>query len=300
MLAFTALATLALGLRASAQSIPATASAEELALVSAQFANSGFNLSTNAGFGLNLDAKALLTVVYGFGAVENGQEYSVDQVTDAPEIYVTPAQDTAAWFNSTSRYTLTLADASALGDPDAEGNYRHFLANSETGAAASGDNLTFTPADGTVITSYAAPGPLSGSGTHRYAWLLFAQPEGFSAPQDLSTAGTAPSHWSVNSYVQQTGLQLVAASFFTVQPNGNPTGSVATTQAVNTATLAVSSAASSGSATRTGASSSGTARSQTSSGATPSQTTAGNGAASLTGSVAAGLLGVAAIAVAAL
>ena len=31
---------------ASAQSIPATASAEELALVSAQFSNSGFNLST--------------------------------------------------------------------------------------------------------------------------------------------------------------------------------------------------------------------------------------------------------------
>lgn len=155
-------------------------------------------------------------------------------MSDAPDVYVTPAQDTAAWFNSSSRYTLTLADASALGDPDSEGNYRHFLANSETGAAAaaSSGNLTFAPQDGTVITSYAAPGPLSGSGTHRYAWLLFAQPENFSAPEGLSTAGTSPSHWSVKSYVDQTGLQLVAASFFTVQPNGNPTGSVATTQAV--------------------------------------------------------------------
>jgi hypothetical protein len=46
MLAYAALATLALGLSASAQSIPATASAEELALVSAQFSNSGFNLTT--------------------------------------------------------------------------------------------------------------------------------------------------------------------------------------------------------------------------------------------------------------
>jgi hypothetical protein len=46
MLAYTALAALALGLTASAQSIPATASAEDLALVSAQFANSGFNLTT--------------------------------------------------------------------------------------------------------------------------------------------------------------------------------------------------------------------------------------------------------------
>jgi len=66
----------------------------------------------------------------------------------------------------------------------------------------------------------------------RYAWMMFEQPSSFTAPEGLSAAGTAPSHWSVNSYVQQTGLQLVAASFFTVQPNGEPTGSVATTQAV--------------------------------------------------------------------
>ncbi|GAA5958955.1 hypothetical protein JCM3765_000784 [Sporobolomyces pararoseus] len=299
MLAYTALAALALGLTASAQSIPATASAEDLALVSAQFANSGFNLTSNAGFGLTLDAKAILSVQYGFGVVENGQEYSVDQVSEAPEIFVTPAQDTAAWFNSTTKYTLTLADASALGDADPEGNYRHFLANSETGAANSGSNLTFTPAqDGTVITSYAAPGPLSGSGTHRYAWLLFIQPENFQAPQDLSTAGTAPSHWSVSSYVQQTNLQLVAASFFTVQPNGTPTGSVATTQAVNTATLSVSSAAASGSASSQSGSASG---SKTSSGAQPSQSQSGsNGASSLKASLAAGLVGAAGLAVAAL
>ncbi|GAA5979162.1 hypothetical protein JCM5350_007087 [Sporobolomyces pararoseus] len=300
MLAYTALAALALGLSASAQSIPATASAEDLALVSAQFANSGFNLTSNAGFGLTLDAKAILSVQYGFGVVENGQEYSVDQVSEAPEIFVTPAEDTAAWFNSSSKYTLTLADASALGDADPEGNYRHFLANSETGAANSGSNLTFTPQDGTVITSYAAPGPLSGSGTHRYAWLLFTQPaENFQAPQDLSTPGTAPSHWSVSSYVQQTGLQLVAASFFTVQPNGQPTGSVATTQAVNTATLSVSSAAASGSASSQSGSASG---SKTTSGAQPSQSQggSGNGASSLKASLAAGLVGVAGLAVAAL
>lgn len=48
-LAAAAAATVALTFgvsSASAQSIPATASAEELALVSAQFSNSGFNLST--------------------------------------------------------------------------------------------------------------------------------------------------------------------------------------------------------------------------------------------------------------
>ena len=109
---------------------------------------------SNAGFDIDLEAKALLTIVYpGAGIIEcvplslsstaskrankgltpesppsssrrNGQAYSVDQVSEAPEVYVTPAQDTVAWFNSTSRYTLALADASSLGDPDSEGNYR--------------------------------------------------------------------------------------------------------------------------------------------------------------------------------
>jgi hypothetical protein len=47
----------------------------------------------------------------------NGQAYSVDQVSTMPTISVTPSNETAAWFNSSSTYTLTLADASSLGDP---------------------------------------------------------------------------------------------------------------------------------------------------------------------------------------
>ncbi|GAA6003688.1 hypothetical protein JCM10207_003547 [Rhodosporidiobolus poonsookiae] len=264
---------------ARTQSIPASADATSLALVDAQYENSGLNDGGNAGFGIDLEAAAILSVVYpSFGVVENGQTYTVDQVTDAPDVFVTPSEETATWFNSSSRYTLTLADASSLGDPDTRGNYRHFLGNSLTGAAASGSNLTFEPADGTVITSYAAPGPIEGTGPHRYAWLLFTQPENFQAPSNLSsTASAAP--WYVSDYVAQTGIQLVAASFFTVQ-NGDPTGSVASTQAVNTATLSVSSAASSG------ASSSG---SQTASSASPSSTGGGNGASTLALSSAAGV-----------
>lgn len=47
----------------------------------------------------------------------NGQAYSVDQVSTMPTISVTPSNETVAWFNSSSTYTLTLADASSLGDP---------------------------------------------------------------------------------------------------------------------------------------------------------------------------------------
>ncbi|GAA5981386.1 hypothetical protein JCM11641_005302 [Rhodosporidiobolus odoratus] len=245
------LSTLALALAASAstslaQSIPATASAEQLALVDAQYKNSGLNDGGNAGFGTDLKSAAILSVQYGFGVVENGQAYSVDQVSDAPDVYVTPASDTAAWFNSSTAYTLVLADASSLGDPDSRGNYRHFLVNGLTGAAASGSNLTFEPENGQAITNYAAPGPIEGTGPHRYAFLLFTQPEDFSAPANLSSPGVSPAPWYVSSYVQETGLQLVAASFFTVE-QGTATGSVASTEAVNTATLTATSSGSSSS-----------------------------------------------------
>ncbi|BGP41553.1 hypothetical protein JCM10450v2_005599 [Rhodotorula kratochvilovae] len=295
MLAPLAFAVAALAVGASAQSVPASAAAADLALVNAQYDNSGFDESGNAGFGIDLDAKAILTVVYpSAGVIQNGQSYTVDQVSDRPELFVTPAQETVGWFNESSRYTVALADASSLGDPDAEGNYRHFLVNGLTGAAPSSGNLTFEPENGNVVTYYAAPGPIAGTGPHRYAWLMFAQPADFAAPSNLSTAGTAPSHWFVNEYVEETGLQLVAASFFTVS-NGDATGSVASTEAVNTATLSVSSAASSASS---GASST-PAPSASSSGASPSSSAGGSsGAASLAVSVGAGLLGLAGVAAA--
>ncbi|GAA5832418.1 hypothetical protein JCM11251_006448 [Rhodosporidiobolus azoricus] len=286
-------ALLALVAAVSAQSIPATASPEALALVDAQYDNSDLDESGAAGYGIELESQAILSVVYpSFGVVQNGNAYSVDQVSDAPDVYVTPSENTAAWFNSSSRYTLMLSDASSLGDPDSRGNYRHFLANSLTGEAASGSNLTFQPVDGTVITSYAAPGPIEGTGPHRYSWLLFAQPEDFSAPSNLSSPGVSPSPWYTSEYVAETGIQLIAASFFTVQ-NGEPTGSVASTEAVNTATLSVTSAASQSS----GASSQ--SQSQSASSSAPAASASGNpdnGAGKTVASLAAGAVGLVAAA----
>lgn len=127
----------------------------------------------------------------------------------------------------------------------------------------SSSDASFTLDDGDTITSYAGPGPLANSGQHRYAWMLFLQPDDFNEPQGLSDEGTAPGHWNVSQYVQQTGLTLVAASFFTVTASGTPSGafvrmpsdfvplltsphpagSSVATSAVDTATLQISSAA---------------------------------------------------------
>ncbi|KAJ8293957.1 Phosphatidylethanolamine-binding protein 1 [Rhodotorula toruloides] len=272
--------------QSSNNSIPATADTRVLALTDVQYANSGLGDSGNAGFGVRLNSKALLTVVLSSGQViQNGQQYPVDQLQERPTVYVTPSDNNADLFNSSSKYTLTLADASSLGDADPQGNYRHFLATGLTGAAGSGNNKTFTPQAGTTITNYAAPGPLPGTGPHRYAWLLFEEPANFQAPSNLSTSGVSPSHWYVSSYVQQTGIQLVAASFFTVQ-NGNPTGSVASTAAVNTATFSASSASGSGSGSA--------APSQTSGSSSPSGSSKpSSGAAQIAASLGAGFVGLA-------
>lgn len=177
LLAFTLIASIA------AQA-PSSTSASELALVDSQYANSGLAAATyafplptfpllpkltrslflpsrsNTGFGVALTSTALLTVIYGGETVVNGEAYTVEQVTDGPEIYITASDEAASSYAEGTAYTLMLADAASLGDPDLEGNYRHFLNNGLTGVAGSEGNTTFEPVNGRVITSYAAPGPM--------------------------------------------------------------------------------------------------------------------------------------------
>lgn len=175
------------------------------------------------GFGIPLKSQAILNVTYpSTGPITPGKAYSADDVKTLPTITVIPG-DTAA-FKATTAFTLMLADANALGNPDKEGNYRHFLENGATfGDAGTDGGMAMNVGSGTVVTSYAGPGPLLNTGEHRYAWLLFAQPAKFAAPANLSAAGTAPGHWFVNAYVAASGLgDLVAANFFTVE-NGHAT-----------------------------------------------------------------------------
>ncbi|CAD6571672.1 MAG: hypothetical protein CYPHOPRED_004538 [Cyphobasidiales sp. Tagirdzhanova-0007] len=198
-------------------------------------------IGNSLSFGIPLQAVAELSIVYNGSVLTNGQALSAAQVADKPSISVIPVA--GANITSSMNFTLMLADASALGNPDAEGDYRHFLANDvHAPDSYNASANSFEPTNGTVITYYSGPGPLVGTGAHRYAWLMFVQPSNFSAPANLSTAGVAPSHWDVQSYVQQSGLgSLIAAAFFTVE-NGAPTASVISTTAVNTATLSVPSA----------------------------------------------------------
>ncbi|KAH9443753.1 hypothetical protein Pst134EB_026146 [Puccinia striiformis f. sp. tritici] len=174
------------------------------------------------GFGVPLKAQAVLNVTYPTGSITLGKAYSADDVKTLPNISVIPSDPTA--FKSPNQFTLLLADANALGNPDKEGNYRHFLQNNATfGDADANGSMALNATSGTVVTAYAGPGPLLNTGQHRYAWMLFTQPSKFSAPLNLSAVGTSPGHWYLASYVNGTGLgDFVAASFFTIE-NGHAT-----------------------------------------------------------------------------
>ncbi|KAA1079620.1 hypothetical protein PGT21_017602 [Puccinia graminis f. sp. tritici] len=198
------------------------ASSDQISTSATQYDNLFLSAPYPDGFGIPLKAQAVLNVTYPSGPITNGKSYSAEDVKTLPTITLIPG-DTAA-FKAPNAFTLILADANALGNPDKEGNYRHFLENGATfGDAGADGGMAMNVGSGTVVTSYAGPGPLLNTGEHRYAWMLFVQPSKFAAPSNLSAAGTAPGHWYVNAYVASSGLgDLVAASFFTVE-NGHAT-----------------------------------------------------------------------------
>jgi phosphatidylethanolamine-binding protein (PEBP) family uncharacterized protein len=243
----------------------------QLEVVEAEYNGSEFNQAYPAGFGLDLNAEAVMTVTYGSQVIDLGQDYAATAVANLPTISLSPGSTSD--INTTATYTLMLADANPLGGPDPQGNYRHYLQNGAT-VSGSENNFTLSTSSGTVVTSYAGPGPLVNSGTHRYGWMLFEQPSSFQAPANLSTANTGAGHWYVHEYVQSSGLgSLIAASFFTVTSSGTPSFAPSATSSVNTATVGGSASTSaSGSATRTSSSSVASSSASTASGASTKAT----------------------------
>ncbi|MBW0521556.1 hypothetical protein O181_061271 [Austropuccinia psidii MF-1] len=202
-------------------SVVSQATSDLLSNVVAQYNNLSLASPYPDGFGIQLKASAILNVAYPSGVIQLGHPYSASDVASLPKIALQTGSDSTT-FKAPNAFTLMLADANALGNPDKQGNYRHYLENGATfGDPDSNGTMTLNSGSGTVVTSYAGPGPLPNEGPHRYAWMLFVQPSAFQAPSNLSSAGVGPGHWYVNDYVSSTHLgDLVAASFFTVE-NGH-------------------------------------------------------------------------------
>merc|ERR1712137_1060445 len=105
------------------------------------------------GFGIPLKAQALLNVVYPSGNVNLGQLYNKSDVATKPTISVTPLADAVNNFKAPNAFTLVLTDANALGNPDPEKNFRHFLENRATFVDASQNGtMSLNDGTGTVVT----------------------------------------------------------------------------------------------------------------------------------------------------
>jgi len=137
-----------------------------------------------------------------------------------------------------------MVDAGPVGFDESQGQTRHWLINS---ASVTGINVSLT--SGVSVTKYAGPAPPAGSGPHRYVIMLYAQPDSFSAPANLSQPNVGVSVFDFPAYVKATNLgALIGANYFTVQ-EGLASVSISPTSAVVSATLpsAASSTTSAGS-----------------------------------------------------
>ena len=91
-----------------------------------------------------------------------------------------------------------------------------------------------TPPASDFSIDYVGPGPLEGTGAHRYVLLLIDQEDDFTAPTGLTFGAR-----SLSAYLDTEGLgEVRAANFFTVE-NGQATVSVPATTSVDPATLVV-------------------------------------------------------------
>jgi phosphatidylethanolamine-binding protein (PEBP) family uncharacterized protein len=61
------------------------------------------------------------------------------------------------------------------------------------------------------LSSYMGPAPPSGTGDHRYIYLLYKQPSANAAAQALSKNRDC---WAHEAYVKDSKLELVSVNFF--------------------------------------------------------------------------------------
>ncbi|CAD6576382.1 MAG: hypothetical protein TREMPRED_001670 [Tremellales sp. Tagirdzhanova-0007] len=226
-----------------------------------------------------------LSISFSGSTITPGQNLTESDVSSYPTLSVMPASNATA-FDPTSMYTVMMVDANPVGtDESSTEQTRHWLVN----GASLGDSAPYAVnyTGSTPVTNYAGPGPASGSGSHRYVILIYSQPSTFTAPANLSTAGTPLGTFSFSDYVSSSGLgPLIAANYFQVEV-GVATATVAATTSVNSATLAgaasTSSASASGASGASGSAASGSTSTSTSKSGSSTGTTSNAAATSSKG-----------------
>ncbi|KAF5333940.1 hypothetical protein D9758_018159 [Tetrapyrgos nigripes] len=178
----------------------------------------------------NFFPSVLFSVIYPTGkegilTVELTREDTLDE----PEVNFTPmvASDESAGDSTSSEggtsYTLVMTDpdAPSRANPTSK-EFRHWVITGLKSPAQTANKTGSLTALKTKpsATPYRPPGPPPGSGLHRYTFLLFQEPSGFSLPTDAKEFGAeVPDrrHWSAYKFGEQYGLKLVGANYFIVR-----------------------------------------------------------------------------------
>lgn len=148
-----------------------------------------------------------LNVAFPSKIPANGSLVRVSDVKDTPNVTFSAASDAA----SAQSFTLLLIDPDAPTPDDPKFAYwRHWVITNIPFSSESGDVK-----DGKTITQYLAPGPKDESGPHRYLFLLFKEPQGFSV--EKSDVGGEEfvdrRSFGAKEFVEKWGLELVGVQW---------------------------------------------------------------------------------------
>ncbi|CAG8810403.1 20400_t:CDS:2, partial [Racocetra persica] len=146
--------------------------------------------------------EAVLDIKYGKKKVEFGNEFTVEEVQQAPNVsFVLDKSD----YDNKCQYTLIMTD------PDAPSRknptLREFL-HWIVGNIPSNGKLS----EATQSDDYIGPAPPSQTGFHRYVFLLYRQPVPHIEYPQLNES--ARPGFKTRQFAEQYGLKLISANYF--------------------------------------------------------------------------------------
>ena len=182
----------------------------------------------------SFNPSAVMNVTFpGVGPISAGQNLSVQQVSTAPGVTISPANSS---FSTTGNFTLMMVDAFPFGMNDSTRQILHWLTNSAT-LQNDSSSLNVSTDGALVVTDYFPPAPPVNSGVHRYVIMLFNQTPSYSPPANLSSPNVGIDlFFHLTNFISSTNLgQPIAGMFFEVSAatNASATGATSSSATVS-------------------------------------------------------------------
>ncbi|KAG0083897.1 hypothetical protein BGZ93_011200 [Podila epicladia] len=151
--------------------------------------------------------KTMLVVSYGNGKeVTLGNKLAVADTQHAPHV-------SFQIDSPNDKYTLIMTDPDAPSRANPKfREWRHWVVSNISGSASDLEpaNLSL----GTVLTPYMGPAPPSGSGPHRYVFLLYKQVGGAHVAALTTPLGDKRQSFKAKQFSGQAHLELIGANYF--------------------------------------------------------------------------------------